>query len=126
MRSQKEGPIVFPMALDSHDESESESEHRSRALENALSDAYKYIRLLRVFGEEKEYEPYNILKKSPDFSNDFGSTAAADENDFHLLKKVNKGIFTVKLKAVRLKASSYQYACIVGPYMMMHCTSSLT
>ena len=102
LRSQKEGPIVFPMAP--VEDRSHESEHRSPALGNALSDAYKYIRSLRVFGEEEKYKPFNILKKSPDFSNDFGSTAAADENDFHLLKKVNKGIFTVKLKAVRMKA----------------------
>jgi hypothetical protein len=77
-------------------------------LGNALSNAYRYIRQLSVFdNDEKKYEPYNILEKAADFSNDFGSTAAAGENDFELLGTVDKGIFMVKLKAVFPRCFSF-------------------
>ena len=59
-----------------------------------------YFSLPGIFSKDSENKPYNILKKKPDFSNAYGSASKADGTDFEMLKNVNKGVFSVKLKAV--------------------------
>ena len=59
-----------------------------------------YFTLPGIFSKDSENKPYNILKKKPDFSNAYGSASKADETDFEMLKDVDKGVFSVKLKAV--------------------------
>jgi hypothetical protein len=60
----------------------------------------RYLSIAGMSSKNSQNKPYNIWKKKPDFSNDYGSASKADEKDYEMLKDVNKGVFAVKLKAV--------------------------
>ena len=49
---------------------------------------------------KKKKKPLNIFQKKPMFTNEYGSTSVVDETDSELLKQADKGVFSVKLKAV--------------------------
>ncbi|KAH7280413.1 hypothetical protein KP509_37G066000 [Ceratopteris richardii] len=64
----------------------------------------KYIGLPNIFPRDARGKPFNIFKKAADFSNDYGSTTAVHEGEFRPLKDINKGVFSVSLKAGALLA----------------------
>ncbi|KAH7443892.1 hypothetical protein KP509_02G054400 [Ceratopteris richardii] len=49
-------------------------------------------------------KPFNIYEKKADFSNDYGAATSVHEDDYSVLKDVNKGVFFVRLKAGALLA----------------------
>ena len=70
-------------------------------LDVLLEDANSILpSILKKETDTPDKKVLNIFRKEPNFSNQYGSTSVADENDSALLKQVNKGVFWVKLKPV--------------------------
>ena len=78
-----------------------EQKEESSSVHTMKKFVSRYLSLSGIFSEDSENKPYNIWKKKPDFSNAYGSAAKADEKDLEMLKDIHKGVFAIKLKAVR-------------------------
>ncbi|MCO5609735.1 hypothetical protein L7F22_063967 [Adiantum nelumboides] len=92
LSSQTRGPIIYSARRN-------ETKRLSGLGKLVAEILDKYIGLPSIIPKDSRDKPFNLLKKKPDFSNDYGSTAAIHGDDYKLLKDVDKGVFLVRLKA---------------------------
>ncbi|KAI5083373.1 hypothetical protein GOP47_0003116 [Adiantum capillus-veneris] len=92
LSSQTQGPIIYAVHRN-------ESKRLSGLGKSVTQILDKFIGLPSIIPKDSRDKPYNLFKKKPDFSNDYGLTAAIHGDDYKLLKDVNKGVFLVRLKA---------------------------
>ena len=96
-----------PSSSSSSSSSSSTTERRNVVADVLLEDTSALLlrsSILKKKEEEspgkKKKKPLNIFQKKPMFTNEYGSTSVVDETDSELLKQADKGVFSVKLKAV--------------------------